>query len=383
VTSLPSQSGIGHDRIAGLDTLRSVAIFHVLLAHGAMMFLPHFPGALGTLLWLVVATNFGVPLFLVLSGFLITRQFAYAIPTRKFYRNRLGKIYPTYALAVLIFGGLNSVEEPGIWLLHLAGFQNVAWSISSRVSGHLWSLAVEMQFYLVAPLLFQWGYKLLSSFLVTIIGLVSFAMHGLWVLSLPESQAVRLSALLDVYQFSSFNFIALILGAWLYKLYSENRSWSHVRLIGIVSAIGMPLICALVVPSLRVDEVDLTRVNSVAALLSLVSLAPVASVALTYHVLKINWTKWRIWHSVTSWVAALSYQCYLWHALVLLFFEKTMRYHPELQKLVEENPWISLGIYIVLSVILARITYRWVEAPLHRRISGRRIARMSNLKDAV
>ena len=57
------------DRLVGLDTLRTIAIVHVVLAHGAMTFMPALPGVGGRVVWWLIAANFGVPLFFVLSGF--------------------------------------------------------------------------------------------------------------------------------------------------------------------------------------------------------------------------------------------------------------------------------------------------------------------------
>ena len=91
------------DRLVGLDTLRTIAIVHVVLAHGAMTFMPALPGVGGRVVWWLIAANFGVPLFFVLSGFLITRQLEDGMPTGTFYRHRLAKIYPTFALAVVVF----------------------------------------------------------------------------------------------------------------------------------------------------------------------------------------------------------------------------------------------------------------------------------------
>lgn len=373
-TSMPPGS---LDRLAGLDTLRTIAIFHVILAHGAMMFMPQFSGALGKIVWLVIATNFGVPLFFVLSGFLITRQLAAAIPIGAFYRNRFAKIYPMYLVSVLVFGLLHAIDDPFIWGLHIIGMQNISDAVSSRISGHLWSLAVEMQFYVLVPFLFMWVYRVLTSFLVAFLVVFSFIAHALWLLASPEAQAVRLAAILDVYQFSSFNFIALVLGAWLYRIYSKNLVFPAAKTLGILAVIGMPIICLLVVPGLRVDEVDLRKNSSLLALLVLVSLPPIASVSLVYFSLRKNWFQSPRWRPIAAWVAAISYQWYLWHPLILMGFAKIMEYNPDFKRLVGEYPWTSLAIYGGLSMALSSIAYRWLEKPAYRWLSGAAAGRPS------
>jgi peptidoglycan/LPS O-acetylase OafA/YrhL len=148
--------------VASLDGLRSIAILAVMGFHAGV------PGA--SLGWL------GVDLFFVLSGFLITTLLAdeYArenrVSLRKFWGRRFLRLMPVYwlyvgalTLAMLVFhwGWLHNVGKwsvdgyiASLWLYYanispLSGI----WEHQS-LAGHLWSLAVEEQFYLVWPPLF-------------------------------------------------------------------------------------------------------------------------------------------------------------------------------------------------------------------------------------
>ena len=175
------------DRLVGLDTLRTIAIVHVVLAHGAMTFMPALPGVGGRVVWWLIAANFGVPLFFVLSGFLITRQLADGMPTGTFYRHRLAKIYPTFALAVVVYLDVPNLEWVVVGGLGVFGF---AFAVNSSVHSYLVlayagseKAAEDVGFYyaanavgrflgtLLSGLLYQWGglmYALVGSALMLI-----------------------------------------------------------------------------------------------------------------------------------------------------------------------------------------------------------------------
>ena len=359
------------ERLSGLDALRSLAILHVVLAHGAMTFMPSLPGLAGKAVWLLIATNFGVPLFFVLSGFLIARQLAGGMPAAVFYRHRLAKIYPTFFLSVVVFGLLSGVADAKVWLLHLAALHNVNAVTASQMSGHLWSLAVELQFYALAPLLFVLAYRWLNVRTVIALGLLVWIRHALLLWSVPATQGARLAAVMDVYESTSFNIFALIMGGLLYRAYAGGWRWSWAVPVGGLAAAGMPLICALVLPSLQVHRVDLTQNTLLMLVLLLIALPPVASVCLTYLTLTRRWFQGARLRQWTAWVASISYQWYLWHPLVLIGFHRAALRWPGFDAWTKQAPWIALLAYGALSVALAWLGYVGVERPAHRWLLGR------------
>lgn len=102
--------------------------------------------------------SMGVRLFFVLSGFLITRILLawrdepLAVAVRAFYIRRSLRIFPVYYLVLFAAAAINIriVRESLFW--HAAYVSNIYFFL--RADGtltHLWSLAVEEQFYLVWP----------------------------------------------------------------------------------------------------------------------------------------------------------------------------------------------------------------------------------------
>lgn len=146
-------------RLPGLDALRGIACLAIVIAHAG----GHIGFDIGIL-------GSGVPLFFVLSGYLITGILmdAKGRPDffRTFYYRRALRIWPVYYAALLVFfvllrpllmgyDGYVDLSARQVWFwLHGA---NWLASIHGRPPfypmNHCWSLAVEEQFYLVWPLI--------------------------------------------------------------------------------------------------------------------------------------------------------------------------------------------------------------------------------------
>jgi peptidoglycan/LPS O-acetylase OafA/YrhL len=145
-------------KLPSLDGLRGIAIALVIIGH--LHATPGFP-ELGLEHLLGDYGLLGVRVFFVISGFLITtlllREVAQhgAISLKDFYARRALRILPA-ALAFLAAIGAASMlgwidVGPGEWLAALTYTMNYV-PVPSWEIGHLWSLSVEEQFYLVRPL---------------------------------------------------------------------------------------------------------------------------------------------------------------------------------------------------------------------------------------
>jgi peptidoglycan/LPS O-acetylase OafA/YrhL len=143
--------------MAHLDGLRAVAVGAVFVAHFGPSVVRDLKIPFGEM---------GVFLFFCLSGFLITgillrardRIHAAEEPLgralRTFYLRRTLRIFPIFYICLLVTAAINirPVRETLWW--HLTYLSNVQIALTERWPGpvsHLWSLAVEEQFYLVWP----------------------------------------------------------------------------------------------------------------------------------------------------------------------------------------------------------------------------------------
>jgi peptidoglycan/LPS O-acetylase OafA/YrhL len=142
-------------RLPSLDGVRALSIGLVLVGHTVPYSARHLTGDLA---------NLGVRCFFVLSGFLITtlllQEFedSGSISLRNFYARRTLRIFPaSYAFLLIIFVLEKLSVVPDVsassWIHALTYTTDYAhtgtldWTL-----GHLWSLAVEEQFYLIWPL---------------------------------------------------------------------------------------------------------------------------------------------------------------------------------------------------------------------------------------
>ncbi|MEV3992197.1 acyltransferase [Streptomyces sp. NPDC049837] len=147
--------------LAPVDHLRAVAAVLVVLYHGCQLLSARIEGrrfvpatdwlySANPAATLVFEGHTGVALFMVLSGFIFTVG-AYGRPIRygRFLTNRLLRIYPLY-LVVAVLGLATQVSLPTFQdLVRVLTFATP----TQPYGGVFWTLCVEMQFYLVFPLL--------------------------------------------------------------------------------------------------------------------------------------------------------------------------------------------------------------------------------------
>jgi peptidoglycan/LPS O-acetylase OafA/YrhL len=164
----------GRQYIAEVDGLRFIAIMGVMACHLSAYTLQHHMHGASLRpfeYWasrLFGAGAYGVQLFFVLSGFLLAMPFAKwrlglgSKPAlRTYYLRRLTRLEPPYVLAMIIlfiggFLALGTATGRSHWPNLLASLiyqHNLIFGTASLVTGVAWSLEIEVQFYILAPVL--------------------------------------------------------------------------------------------------------------------------------------------------------------------------------------------------------------------------------------
>lgn len=150
--------------------LRLLAAAEVLIAHGSAHLKTPLPSLLIDVLWWFP----GVPIFFIASGFLISMSFHANQDLMSFFRNRVLRIFPALwvcllvsLLVVAVLGNGDHFWENEVFWQWFAA-QTIAFSSLAQIlggglfsefgthdlNGALWTLSVELQFYLLLPVLF-------------------------------------------------------------------------------------------------------------------------------------------------------------------------------------------------------------------------------------
>ena len=153
-----------------LDGLRFIAILSVFLYHLAGDVLRHSPSAPlpdSFLFRLTQQLNVGVSLFFCISGMILALPFARhylqgapPVPIKKYLLRRVTRLEPPYLFALLLFfllklaGSRGELAQmlPHLWA-SMGYLHNLIYRSPSTIDFVAWSLEVEIQFYLLAPLL--------------------------------------------------------------------------------------------------------------------------------------------------------------------------------------------------------------------------------------
>jgi peptidoglycan/LPS O-acetylase OafA/YrhL len=162
-TAVPRAAGPRHQD--ALDGLRAVAAGAVLLTHVSGLTGYTLTGT--PVSWALSRGDVGVPVFFMLSGLLLYRRWAEAAltgaptgPLGTYLRRRALRILPAYWAVVLIalpWLSTSSARHGWPWVQYLLLIQNYdanPWWTGTGATGlsQMWSLAVEVSFYLVLPL---------------------------------------------------------------------------------------------------------------------------------------------------------------------------------------------------------------------------------------
>jgi peptidoglycan/LPS O-acetylase OafA/YrhL len=160
-------------RFAAIDILRLAAASYVLLFHVAAVAevpkhrLP--PFHLFGVTFSGIPSPFtvgatGVSLFFVVSGYCMYRSWArrpHGIGS--YFRDRIARIYPIYLIAVLgsavAFKMLGIEVTPTDILIKIFFLQGFFQQYHLSINGALWSMATEVQFYVMLPWLARWAVR--------------------------------------------------------------------------------------------------------------------------------------------------------------------------------------------------------------------------------
>jgi peptidoglycan/LPS O-acetylase OafA/YrhL len=179
---------VNRDHLPALDGLRGVAVLLVLWDHAPQAI---FPSWMRTLVQTTHPGGFGVDLFFVLSGFLITRillaEREAGVPVRYFLLRRAARIFPIYYLLLSAMAVLHPHREIPWCAVYLSNYYpSFHETGSASWLRHTWSLCVEEHFYSCWPLLVAFLPVRWSRRLITLVVIPATILAGALITLLPR-----------------------------------------------------------------------------------------------------------------------------------------------------------------------------------------------------
>ena len=351
--------------ISSIDGLRAIAVTAVVLYHLGISWIP------GGFL--------GVDLFFVISGYVITRLIldsinqSSALDLRAFYAARIRRIYPGFlfmVISTIIFIGVWAPEAIKRFLSDLpyALSGTINWALVARnqdyfetigrppLLQHTWSLAVELQFYLIWPIILltvlkYFGKKNVAR-IALIIAIISGTILFLVSLQLDQANSAKVS---HIYFGTDTHSLGLFLGSALAVSWIPQNLSANItkRAQDVIDGIGVVGLLGLISTFLFIDESNA----------SLYQIAfPLAAIFGCLVIISLVHPASRFAPIISTppfrWIGQRSYGIYIWHWVI---FQVT---RPSVD--LSGETWALYLARVLLVLALADISLRWVEIPFRQ-----------------
>ena len=365
-------------RLPGLDGLRGIAVLAVIIYHADVS--------------LLVGGFLGVDVFFVLSGFLITTLLideltqTNTVDRARFYMRRIRRLFPALFL-VLFF----SVLVSGLFVLDAAYHvrRDLPWAITFVLNWsylffeqsyfvnisrppllqHLWSLSVEEQFYVIWPILLVALYKVRIGNLAPRVKIffVSAALaiaSTAWMIHLSVTNGFPIpNDPSRVYFGTDTHAMGLLVGcaaAALWRYEKLNARLTPDRAAAL-NAIGLVSLAVLAYFFVFVSELNEFLYRGGFLVLSLLTASLVLIAA--HPGLKFGAI---LGNPVLKWFGDRSYGIYLWHWPIFVLMRSGID--------IQWSEPIAFTAKIAIVLVVADLSYRFVEMPIRNGAIGTRLA---------
>lgn len=337
-----------------IDGLRALAIVPVLMFHAGFS---SFSGG-----------YVGVDIFFVISGYLITSIVASELDKNSFsilsfYERRARRILPalfamlavTIPSAYLLLSAADLVAYAKSLLGSVLFLANITAYLQSgyfdsasdiKPLMHIWSLAIEEQYYLFSPLLLAFLWRFNSSKIIITIAFISVASLVLAETKIDKDASIAFFYLYcRAWELGLGTLLALI-------LHSANKQQNVFEISSIVRQVFAFIGLALIVFAIVSFDKD-TRFPGVSALIPTVGACLIIAFAANE-----TWVGQLLSTRLMVTLGLISYSAYLWHQPIFAFFR--YRSPNQLDQSLE-------GGLIIFTVFIAYFSWRYIEAPFRRK----------------
>lgn len=337
-----------------IDGLRAIAVISVIIYHLNENWLS------GGFL--------GVDIFFVISGFLITgiiiteiQQNSFSL--KQFYTRRIKRIYPAFitvmalvsfiASAIFIYNDFNKLRktiELAIAFLSnfYLGLTQGYFDLSANENPvlHIWSLAVEEQYYLIFPLILILAYKKFREikvlFIITLI--LFFILLATSFVSANFYKEVLHQP--NIYYLSNLRFPELLVGSLLAIYHNLSASKQASNVIAILSTL-------LLFSCLFLMNNDIAYIPGITLILPCIFTALIIHTTSQNNIIKLCLS-----NKVIVFIGKISYSLYLYHWIFIAF-----AYYITGSKQIQG---ITVLIVVILTIIFSITSYYLIEQPIRK-----------------
>ena len=340
-----------------IDGLRAIAVISVIIYHLNENWLP------GGFL--------GVDIFFVISGFLITgiiiteiQQNSFSF--KQFYTRRIKRIYPAFitvmalvsfiASAIFIYNDFNKLRKTielaiaflsNFYLGLTQGYFDL--SANENPALHIWSLAVEEQYYLIFPLILTLAYKKFREIKVLFIITLILFFILLSTSFIPASFYKEVLHQPNIYYLSNLRFPELLVGSLLAIYHCSNK----IQLSTQVSNILAILSTLLLFSCLFLMNNDIAFIPGVTLILPCIFTALIIHTTSQNNIIKLCLS-----NKAIVFIGKISYSLYLYHWIFI-----ALAYYITGEKQINNQ---SIAIVTVLTIIFSVLSYYLIEQPIRK-----------------
>ncbi len=330
----------------------------------------------------------GVIFFFVLSGFLITyllleeKRISATVSVRKFYMRRILRIWPLYYFLVILgFFVLYHIPMLRVFSQEDTFFEHYWMNLISYIFllpnfglafvmegvpnlGHLWSIGVEEQFYLLWPLLLKFSKRPMRTIWIFLIGVIAFKIASFVLIKIlfpgpPPNPDLMIFSPVETYKrfVGSLKFEAMAIGGiaagWVFYqnkkilsiLFSKASQWFALA--------GIPLIILF---------------TPVKFYLALYILFSIPSMLIIVNVAANPNCFFRMRGKIMDYLGKISYGIYMYHLICIALVFNLLDYFLHFPKQLEG--WHSFLLYalsIPTTIVVASLSYHYLEYPFIRK----------------
>lgn len=303
-------------------------------------------------------STFGVRVFFVISGFLITTLLLEEldrtgrISIKGFYERRAARIFPAFYVYVLAVVGLKLFNALDFEWPAIAAAATYTWNYSvlwnaqvgtaGLLLGHFWTLCLEEQFYLVWPaLLYFSGPRWARRVALAAVLLLPAARVGSYFLT-PQFRG----QLMMMFHTGADRILWGVLGAFAYKdgTLDRVRGWRYRGIIPWLCGVTVFVVCPILANKIAGANLAIVASLECFSVVSMIFWLLSGESGLLRRTLEFR--------PVVQ-LGLLSYSIYVWQQMFLMW---------------PGTSFLRFPLNVIAALLVATLSYRLVEVPMRKRI---------------